>query len=146
MGRYSTESAKYVIRRELRTELDPVCFSLVSEALPSATCCKASDATVRSPSHNSSLSSSTGGGKFAGYEFFKKKFVDLAGGPDAAVPYRTAIYLGGSAAAEFFADILLTPCEATRIRLVSQKGYASGFLPAFARMAREGGLRELYAG
>jgi len=87
-----------------------------------------------------------GGAKFAGYEFFKAKLVDWSGGYEAAVPNRTAIYLAGSAIAEFFADILLTPCEATRIRLVSQKGYASGFLPAFARMAREGGLREFYAG
>ncbi|KAL7008012.1 mitochondrial phosphate carrier protein [Cystobasidiomycetes sp. EMM_F5] len=87
-----------------------------------------------------------GGAKFAGYEFFKKTFVDAVGGYESAVPNRTAIYLGASATAEFFADILLTPCEATRIRLVSQRGYASGFLPAFARMAREGGLREFYAG
>lgn len=35
------------------------------------------------------------------------------------VQNRTAIYLGGAAIAEFFADILLTPCEATRIRLVA---------------------------
>ncbi|CAD6577350.1 MAG: hypothetical protein CYPHOPRED_000220 [Cyphobasidiales sp. Tagirdzhanova-0007] len=87
-----------------------------------------------------------GGAKFAGYEFWKAKLVDWSGGYDAAVPNRTAIYLAGSSIAEFFADILLTPCEATRIRLVSQKGYATGFLPAFARMAREGGVREFYAG
>lgn len=87
-----------------------------------------------------------GGAKFAGYEFFKAKAVDAVGGYDNAVQYRTPIYLGASAVAEFFADILLTPCEATRIRLVSQKGYATGFLPAFARMAREGGFREFYAG
>lgn len=87
-----------------------------------------------------------GGAKFAGYEFWKAKLVDWSGGYDKAVPKRTAIYLAGSSIAELIADILLTPCEATRIRLVSQKGYASGFLPAFARMAREGGLRELYAG
>jgi len=87
-----------------------------------------------------------GGAKFAGYEFWKAKLVDWSGGYENAVPKRTAIYLAGSSIAEFFADILLAPCEATRIRLVSQKGYASGFLPAFARMAREGGLREFYAG
>lgn len=87
-----------------------------------------------------------GGAKFAGYEYWKAKLVDLAGGYEAAIPHRTAIYLAGSSIAEFFADILLTPCEATRIRLVSQKGYANGFVGAFARMAREGGLREFYAG
>lgn len=46
----------------------------------------------------------------------------------------------------FFADILLTPLEATRIRLVSQRGYATGLVSGFARLAREGGVRELYAG
>ncbi|OAR02301.1 hypothetical protein LLEC1_05248 [Akanthomyces lecanii] len=66
-----------------------------------------------------------GGGKFAGYEFFKKKFIDLAGGPDRAVPHRTA---------------------ATRIRLVSQRGYASGLSSGFMRMAREEGFRGFYSG
>ena len=44
--------------------------------------------------------------------------------------------------AEFFADILLTPLEATRIRLVSDSTYASGLTTGFMRMAREGGVRE----
>jgi len=48
--------------------------------------------------------------------------------------------------AEFFADILLTPLEATRIRLVSDRGFATGLVSGFMRIAREGGLRELYAG
>ncbi|KAM0754739.1 mitochondrial carrier [Meredithblackwellia eburnea MCA 4105] len=87
-----------------------------------------------------------GGTKFAGYEFMKKSLVDLSGGYDNAVKYRTAIYIGGAAVAEFVADILLTPLEATRIRLVSDRTYASGFVPAFMRMAREGGLKEFYAG
>ncbi|KAJ7935732.1 mitochondrial carrier domain-containing protein, partial [Mycena leptocephala] len=87
-----------------------------------------------------------GGAKFAGYEFWKKTFVQIAGDQDSAVKYRTAIYLGAASVAEFFADILLTPLEATRIRLVSERGYATGLVTGFTRMAREGGLRELYAG
>lgn len=87
-----------------------------------------------------------GGGKFAGYEFFKKKYIELAGGVGPASNNRTAIYLGASATAEFFADILLCPLEATRIRLVSQRGYASGLTTGFARMAREEGLRGFYSG
>jgi len=87
-----------------------------------------------------------GGAKFAGYEFWKKTFVEAAGGYEAAVPYRTAIYLGSASIAEFFADILLTPLEATRIRLVSDSSYASGLTTGFMRMAREGGFREFYAG
>lgn len=87
-----------------------------------------------------------GGGKFAGYEFFKKKFISYAGGPEAAVPHRTAIYLGASAAAEFFADIALCPLEATRIRLVSQRGFATGLTSGFMRLAREEGFRGFYSG
>jgi solute carrier family 25 (mitochondrial phosphate transporter), member 3 len=87
-----------------------------------------------------------GGSKFAGYEFFKKQYISLAGGPDSAVPKRTAIYLSASATAEFFADILLCPLEATRIRLVSQRGYANGLASGFARMAREEGFRGFYSG
>ncbi|KAL5519838.1 hypothetical protein ACEPAG_1498 [Sanghuangporus baumii] len=87
-----------------------------------------------------------GGGKFAGYEFFKKQFVSIAGDQETAVKYRTAIYLGASSTGEFFADILLTPLEATRIRLVSQRGFATGLVPGFMRLAREEGLRGMYAG
>lgn len=46
----------------------------------------------------------------------------------------------------FFADILLTPLEATRIRLVSNPKYASGLMTGFAKLAAEGGIREMYAG
>jgi solute carrier family 25 phosphate transporter 3 len=41
-----------------------------------------------------------GGGKFAGYELWKKQFVTLAGDKDTAVRYRTAIYLGAASVAE----------------------------------------------
>ncbi|EJD50988.1 mitochondrial carrier [Auricularia subglabra TFB-10046 SS5] len=87
-----------------------------------------------------------GGGKFAGYEFWKSTFVKFSGTQENAVRYRTAIYLGGASVAEFFADVLLTPLEATRIRLVSDRTYATGLVTGLTRMAREGGVRELYAG
>lgn len=41
-----------------------------------------------------------GGGKFAGYELWKKQFVTLAGDKDTAVRYRTAIYLGAASVGE----------------------------------------------
>ncbi|THG99675.1 hypothetical protein EW026_g2721 [Hermanssonia centrifuga] len=87
-----------------------------------------------------------GGAKFAGYEFWKKQFTQIAGDQESAVKYRTAIYLGASSVAEFFADILLTPLEATRIRLVSERNYASGLVTGFTRLAREEGMRGLYSG
>jgi solute carrier family 25 (mitochondrial phosphate transporter), member 3 len=87
-----------------------------------------------------------GGAKFAGYEYWKKKFVEVAGTSESATRNRTAIYLGASATAEFFADILLTPLEATRIRLVSERNFATGLVSGFTRILREGGVGELYAG
>ncbi|KIM89100.1 hypothetical protein PILCRDRAFT_812998 [Piloderma croceum F 1598] len=87
-----------------------------------------------------------GGAKFAGYEYWKKVSIQFAGDQETAVKYRTAIYLGSASIAEFWADIILTPIEATRIRLVSQRGYATGLVSGFTRIAREGGIRELYAG
>ncbi|ESK90444.1 phosphate transport protein mir1 [Moniliophthora roreri MCA 2997] len=87
-----------------------------------------------------------GGAKFAGYEYWKKTFVSIAGDQETAVKYRTAIYLGAASVAEFFADILLTPLEATRIRMVSERGYAPGLVSGFTRLAREGGVAQLYAG
>ncbi|GAB0132779.1 hypothetical protein EsDP_00001205 [Epichloe bromicola] len=87
-----------------------------------------------------------GGAKFAGYEYFKKQYISLVGGPEKAVNSRMAVYLGASATAEFFADVLLCPLEATRIRLVSQRGYAKGLTSGFMRMAREEGFRGFYSG
>ncbi|KAI0021697.1 mitochondrial phosphate carrier protein [Xylariomycetidae sp. FL0641] len=87
-----------------------------------------------------------GGGKFAGYEFFKKKFIDLVGSQETAVRHRTAIYLSASASAEFLADIALCPLEATRIRLVSQRRFAPGFASGFLKLARTEGVRGFYAG
>lgn len=87
-----------------------------------------------------------GGAKFAGYEYWKKQLVELSGSQEAAVANRTAIYLVGASIAEFFADILLTPLEATRIRLVSDPKYASGLVSGFTRLASEEGVAGLYAG
>ncbi|KAK0201824.1 mitochondrial carrier domain-containing protein [Desarmillaria ectypa] len=87
-----------------------------------------------------------GGAKFAGYEFWKLTLVKFSGDQETAVRYRTAIYLGAAGVAEFFADILLTPLEATRIRMVSERGYATGLVSGFTRLAREGGVSQLYAG
>lgn len=42
-----------------------------------------------------------GGAKFAGYELWKKKFVEIAGDQQTAVKYRTAIYLGAATVAEY---------------------------------------------
>lgn len=87
-----------------------------------------------------------GGAKFCGYEFFKKQFVELAGSQEEAIKHRTAIYLGGAAAAEFFADMLLAPAEATRIRLVSDPKFAPSMASAFTKLVSQEGVGSLYAG
>lgn len=87
-----------------------------------------------------------GGAKFAGYEASKKYLVELAGSRENAIKNRTAIYLGGATIAEFFADILLTPAEATRIRLVSDPKYANGLVSGFTKILTTEGFGSLYAG
>lgn len=57
-----------------------------------------------------------------------------------------AIYIAGASAAEVIATTLLTPLEAARIRLVSERGYAKGLVGAVTRMGKEGGLSQFYAG
>jgi solute carrier family 25 phosphate transporter 3 len=83
--------------------------------------------------------------KFGGYEFFKRQAVDFLG-YETAQQNRTAVYLGSSALAEFFADIALCPLEATRIRLVSEPTYASGLVSGFSKIVKNEGIRALYAG
>jgi solute carrier family 25 phosphate transporter 3 len=87
-----------------------------------------------------------GGTKFCGFEAFKRAGVKLAGSEEEAEKHRTLIYIGGASAAELIASTFLTPLEAARIRLVSDRKYAKGLVDSLTRMMREGGVRELYAG
>lgn len=54
--------------------------------------------------------------KFALYEFFKDFYSNLAG-KDNYYKYRDIIYLTGSASAEFFADIALSPFEQVKVKI-----------------------------
>ncbi|KAH8906759.1 mitochondrial carrier [Coniochaeta sp. PMI_546] len=83
--------------------------------------------------------------KFGGYEFFKAQSINFLG-LETASNNRTAVYLGSSALAEFFADIALCPLEATRIRLVSEPTYANGLISGFSKMFKQEGLASFYAG
>ncbi len=84
--------------------------------------------------------------KFGGYEFWKKRAIDFYG-LERAREIRLPIYLGSSALAEFVADVALCPLEATRIRMVSQPGFASGLASGFARILKEDGvLKGFYSG
>jgi solute carrier family 25 phosphate transporter 3 len=83
--------------------------------------------------------------KFGGYEFFKQQFITQLG-YETASNNRTAVYLGSSALAEFFADIALCPLEATRIRLVSEPGFANGLVGGFSKILRNEGVMAFYSG
>ena len=87
-----------------------------------------------------------GGSKFCGYEFFKKHAIDWLGSREKALEYRQAIYLGSASCAEVIATTLLTPLEAARIRMVSERGFAKGLVSALTRLFREDGIRGYYAG
>jgi solute carrier family 25 phosphate transporter 3 len=60
-------------------------------------------------------------GKFGFYELFKIFYADLIG-EELAYSWRTSLYLAASASAEFFADILLAPMEATKVRIQTSPG------------------------
>ncbi|KAJ3272132.1 hypothetical protein HDV01_005897 [Terramyces sp. JEL0728] len=84
--------------------------------------------------------------KFGGVEFFKIRATQAIG-DEKAWQYRFPIYLGAAACAEFIADIFLCPLEATRIRLVSNPGFASGLASAFPKIiAQDGVIKGFYSG
>lgn len=60
-------------------------------------------------------------GKFGFYEVFKNVYSNMLGEENAYL-WRTSIYLAASASAEFFADILLAPMEATKVRIQTSPG------------------------
>jgi solute carrier family 25 (mitochondrial phosphate transporter), member 3 len=54
--------------------------------------------------------------KYGGYEFFKHFYSGLVG-EENAEKWKTALFLGASASAEFLADIGLCPLEAVKVRM-----------------------------
>ena len=68
--------------------------------------------------------------KYGFYEYFKKTYSDMAG-PENAVKYKDAIYLAGSASAEFIADMALCPMETVKVRMQTT-------MPPFTRSAFTG--------
>ncbi|CAH0017881.1 unnamed protein product [Clonostachys rhizophaga] len=86
-----------------------------------------------------------GGFKFGGYEFFKKKSIDILG-IDTARKNRGLVYSVSAASAEFFASVALCPLEATRIRLVSTPGFASGLVGGFTKILKSEGVGAFYSG
>ncbi|KAF7164910.1 hypothetical protein CNMCM5623_009310 [Aspergillus felis] len=83
--------------------------------------------------------------KFGGYEFFKQQSINILG-LEKARQNRTAVYSVSAACAEFFASIALCPLEATRIRLVSEPGFANGLFSGFGKILKNEGIGAFYRG
>jgi len=77
-------------------------------------------------------------GKFGFYEVFKILYGNLMGEENCFL-YRTSLYLMASASAEFFADMLLAPFEAMKVRIQTMPGYAANMREAFGKMKVETG-------
>uniref|UniRef100_A0A6B2LAI2 Mitochondrial phosphate transporter n=1 Tax=Arcella intermedia TaxID=1963864 RepID=A0A6B2LAI2_9EUKA len=73
--------------------------------------------------------------KFGLYEFFKDFYSNLAGEHNAKYN-KGAIWLAGSASAEFFADIALCPMEMVKVKIQTspQGTFPTTFIPAFNYM------------
>jgi len=82
--------------------------------------------------------------KFGLYEFFKKYYTDMAG--ENADAYKTAIFLAGSASAEFFADIALCPFEAVKVKVQTVPGFANGLRDGWPKFIAQEGVGGLYKG
>merc|ERR1712093_669836 len=84
--------------------------------------------------------------KFGGVEICKTRFAMSMSEKDAW-KNRDVITLGGSAVAEFLADVFLCPYEACRIRSVSDPGYANGMMAVGKKLVGEMGVvGGLYSG
>lgn len=83
--------------------------------------------------------------KFGLYEVFKVQYAGMLSEENAYV-YRTFLYLGASASAEFFADIALSPMEAAKVRIQTMPGFASTLREALPKMVQAEGVTAFYKG
>jgi solute carrier family 25 phosphate transporter 3 len=87
-----------------------------------------------------------GAGKYGFYEVFKKKYADIVG-EENATKYKTGLFLAASASAEFFADILLCPWEAVKVRTQTTiPPFASSFIDGYKKIVATEGFGALYKG
>jgi len=89
--------------------------------------------------------SAQGLGKFGFYELFKIVYADMLG-PELSYQWRTSLYLAASASAEFFADILLAPMEATKVRIQTMPGCPPTLRTCAPMIWKNEGIRGFYKG
>lgn len=88
--------------------------------------------------------SAQGLGKFGFYEFFKVLYSGLLGEENTYL-YRTYLYISASASAEFFADILLCPLEAAKVRIQTST-FANTLREAMPKIYQAEGINGFYKG
>jgi len=84
-------------------------------------------------------------GKFGFYEMFKILYSDMLG-EELSYTWRTSLYLAASASAEFFADILLAPMEATKVRIQTSPGAPPTLRGCFPMIMKTEGISGFYKG
>ncbi|KAL8278861.1 hypothetical protein RQP46_008732 [Phenoliferia psychrophenolica] len=85
-----------------------------------------------------------GAAKYGFYEYFKKTYADMAG-PENAIKYKNAIYLAGSASAEFFADMALVPMETVKVRMQTTfPPFATGIVSGVNAVVAKDGAGALF--
>ncbi|CAD5218570.1 unnamed protein product [Bursaphelenchus okinawaensis] len=84
-------------------------------------------------------------GKFGFYEVFKVLYSDAIG-PELSYTWRTSLYLASSASAELFADILLAPMEATKVRIQTAVGAPPTLRGCVPFIYKSEGLSGFYKG
>lgn len=83
--------------------------------------------------------------KFGFYEVFKAFYSDVVG-EELAYNWRTVLYLAASASAEFFADIMLAPMEAVKVRMQTASNVPSSLCSCIRLIWRAEGLHSFYKG
>lgn len=87
-----------------------------------------------------------GAGKYGGYEFFKKQYLDLVG-PNIANEYKSVVYAAASASAEFLADIALCPFELIKVKTQTTiPPYAKSVFEGWSKITAVDGIGGLYKG
>jgi len=84
-------------------------------------------------------------GKFGLYEMFKVMYADMLG-EELSYQWRTSLYLAASASAEFFADMMLAPMEATKVRIQTSPGAPPTLRGCVPFIYRSEGLMGFYKG
>ncbi|OBA21829.1 mitochondrial carrier [Metschnikowia bicuspidata var. bicuspidata NRRL YB-4993] len=87
-----------------------------------------------------------GAGKYGFYEYFKKTYSDAVG-PENASKYKTGVYLGAAASAEFLADLALCPLETIKVKTQTTiPPYASSVVDGWSKITAREGVAGLYKG